>query len=82
MDIVRKIMEVRNSSIVVDGLFPFNNKRVEVIVLPLAEDEEKPSKIRPPALRKFAGCIKKFGDGLEYQRKIRAEWEKYSPYEA
>jgi len=26
-------------------------------------------------LRKFAGSIKKFGDGLEYQKKIRAEWD-------
>jgi hypothetical protein len=76
MDVVRKIVEVKNSSIVLKGLSPFNNKRVEVIILPLAETEEKASKTKPMNLRKYAGCIKKFGDGLEYQRKIRAEWEK------
>jgi hypothetical protein len=57
MEAVRKIVEVKNSAIVLKDLASFNNKRVEVIV-------------------KFAGCMKKFGDGIEYQKKIRAEWEK------
>ncbi len=47
-----------------------------MIVLPLPELEERPSKIKPLNLRKYAGCIKKFGDGLEYQRKIRLEGTK------
>jgi hypothetical protein len=75
MDVVRKIVEVKNNSIMLKELSPYNNRRVEVIVLPLPELEERPSKIKPLNLRKYAGCIKKFGDGLEYQRKIRLEWE-------
>jgi len=74
MDVVRKIVEVKNNSIMLKELSPYNNRRVEVIVLPLPELEERPSK-KPMNLRKYAGCIKKFGDGLEYQRKIRLEWE-------
>ena len=76
MEAVRKIVEVKNSVIVLKDLVSFNNKRVEVIILPLAELEEEPAVIKTRNLRKFAGCIKKFGDGLEYQRKIRAEWDK------
>ena len=75
MEAVRKIVEVKNSAIVVEDLAPFNNKKVEVIVLPLAEPDEN-AVTRPRNLRKFAGCIKKFGNGIEYQRKIRAEGEK------
>jgi hypothetical protein len=78
MEAVRKIVEVKNSAIVLKDLISFNNKRVEVIVLPLSEFEEEPevTKTKTRNLRKFAGCIKKFGDGIEYQKKIRAEWEK------
>lgn len=76
MEAVRKIVEVKNSAIVLKGLASFNNKRVEVIVLPFAEFEEEPEVIKTRNLRKFAGCMKKFGDGIEYQKKIRAEWEK------
>jgi hypothetical protein len=71
MEVVRKIVEVKNNSIMLKELSPYNNRRVEVIVLPLPELEERPSKKKPLNLRKYAGCIKKFGDGLEYQRKIR-----------
>jgi hypothetical protein len=58
MGTVKKTVEIKNSSIILDGV------------------EEKPGKINPFDIRQYAGSIKKFGDGLEYQRKIRAEWEK------
>jgi hypothetical protein len=76
MEAVRKIVEVKNSAIMLKDLASFNNKRVEVIVLPVAELEEERTLIKTRNLRKFAGSIKKFGDGIEYQKKIRAEWEK------
>lgn len=38
------------------------------------ESEATPSKFER-LLRETAG-LKKFGDGLEYQRKLRAEWDK------
>ncbi len=76
MEAVRKIVEVKNSSIVLKDLASFNNKRVEVIVLPLAGLEEETAVIKTRNLRKFAGSFKKFGDGLQYQKKIRAEWDK------
>ena len=76
MEAVRKIVQVKNSAIVLKDLISFNNKRAEVIVLPLAEFEEEPEVIKRGNLRKFAGRIKKFGDGIEYQKKIRAEWDK------
>ena len=40
MESVRNIVEVKNSAIVVEDLAPFNNRRVEVIALPLAELDE------------------------------------------
>ncbi len=76
MEAVRKIVDVKNSAIVLKDLASFNNKRVEVIVLPLHAIEEERALIKTGNLRKFAGSIKKFGDGIEYQKKIRAEWEK------
>jgi hypothetical protein len=57
MDVVKKTMEIKNSSIVLKGA------------------EEKPEKIKPFDIRQYAGSIKKFRDGLEYQRKIRSDWE-------
>jgi len=76
MEAVRKIVEVKNSAITLKDLASFNNKRVEVIVLPLLEVEKKRAPQKAGNLRKFAGSIKKFGDGIEYQKKIRAEWGK------
>jgi hypothetical protein len=76
MEAVRKIVDVKDSAIVLKDLAFFNNKRVEVIVLPLSPVEEERGSNKTWNLRKFAGSIKKFGDGIEYQKKIRAEWEK------
>ncbi|MGE5341957.1 MAG: hypothetical protein ACM3SY_10820 [Candidatus Omnitrophota bacterium] len=73
MEAVRKIVEVKNNAIMVKDLAFFNNKRVEVIVLPLLEEERAPE--GTGNLHKFAGTIKKFGDGIKYQKKIRSEWE-------
>ena len=71
MEAVRKIVEVKNNAITVKGLDCFNNKRVEVIVLPLPEEESAPE--GTGNLHQFAGTVKKFGDGMKYQKKIRSE---------
>lgn len=73
MEAVRKITEVKNNSILLKNLNLFNNKKVEVIVLPISDSIEEGSKTNTVNLRKFAGSIKKFGDGIEYQRQIRSE---------
>ncbi len=73
MEAVRKITEVKNNSILLKNLNLFNNKKVEVIVLPISDSIEERSKTKTVNLRKFAGSIKKFGDGIKYQRQIRSE---------
>jgi len=55
MDAIKRISSVKNNMIILNGLDMFNNKTVEVIILPLS-DEKKKSVPDKKELLKFRGA--------------------------
>lgn len=70
MNAVRKIIENTSGTVTIELPEEYRNKKVEVIVLPL-EEEEKPKTDLSP----FFGKLKWEGDAVAEQRKLRDEWD-------
>jgi len=69
MDAVRKIIEHSTNPLTIDLPEEYNNRKVEVIVLPLEEIQEKKDNSR------FFGMLKWNGDTLAEQKGLRNEWD-------
>lgn len=70
MDAIRKIIEHHSGSVTIDLPEEYNNKKVEVIVLPV--DEQKKNKYD---FSDLAGKLQWEGDAVAEQRKLRDEWD-------
>ena len=69
---LRKIVEVNSDTLVLPGLKDFLGKKVENTL-------KEFTGITPPKkknLKEFFGKLRMEDDGLEFQKKMRAEWEK------
>lgn len=55
MNAIRKMVNIRNNSLTIKGLKSLNNREVEVIIIPVAEGEDKTVQNRK-ALMKFRGA--------------------------
>jgi hypothetical protein len=76
MDAVRKVIEHTTNPLTIDLPEEYNNRKVEVIVLALEEDEE--NKTLPKKKYDFSRLFGKLewkGDALAEQRKLRDEWD-------
>ncbi len=74
MDAVRKIIEQATNPLTIELPEGYENKKVEVIILPL---EEKPEE-QPKKKYDFSDLVGKLqwkGDALAEQRKLRDEWD-------
>ncbi|MBA4197297.1 MAG: hypothetical protein C0459_07045 [Chitinophaga sp.] len=72
MNAVRKIIEHHSGSITVELPEEYNDKKVEVIVLPL-EVEELPKKKYD--FSDLVGKLEWKGDAVAEQRRLRDEWD-------
>ncbi len=70
MNAVRKIIEKSSATVTIELPEEYQNKKLEVIVLPL--EEEKPKQYD---FSDLVGTLKWKGDALKEQRKLRDEWE-------
>ncbi len=73
MDAVRKIIDHATNPLTIDLPEEFKNRKVEVIVLPLEELNEKV--IKKYDFSDLIGKLEWEGDALAEQRKLRDEWE-------
>ncbi len=69
MDAIRKIIEHSTNPLTIHLPEGYENKKLEVIVLPLEDATEKKD------LSRFFGKLKWKGDALEEQKKLRDEWD-------
>lgn len=72
MKAIRKIIENTTPSLTIDLPLEYQNKKVEVIVLPLEEEKEPPKKYD---FSDLVGTLEWKGDALAEQRKLRDEWD-------
>lgn len=72
MNAVRKIIEKATNPLTIELPEEYQNTKVEVIVLPLEEQNEAPKKYD---FSKFVGKLEWKGDALAEQRKLRDEWD-------
>lgn len=66
----RKIMVVNGDTLVIPGLKEYHGKKVEVILKTLTEKRKNHKN-----LKQYFGTLKPEGDAVEFQRKVRTEWE-------
>ena len=71
MDAVRKIIESATNPLTIELPEGYENKKIEVIVLPL---EEKVEEKKRYDFSKYAGKLEWKGDAVAEQRKLRDEW--------
>jgi hypothetical protein len=72
MNVVRKIIDQATIPLTIELPEAYRNKKVEVIVLPLEENEVEPKTYD------FSGVFGKMkweGDAVAEQRKLRDEWD-------
>lgn len=72
MNAIRKIIECTTDSVIIDLPQEYQNKKVEVIVLPLEEEKEQPKKYD---FSDLIGKLEWEGDAMAEQRKLRNEWD-------
>ncbi len=72
MNALRKIIETTESPLTIELPQEYQNRKVEVIVLPLEEPLEQPKRYD---LSDFFGKLKWEGDAVAEQRKLRDEWD-------
>lgn len=73
MEAVRKIIEHSTNPLTIELPEAFNNRKVEVIVLPVEDENEKG--VKKNDLSEFFGKLEWKGDAVEEQRKLRDEWD-------
>lgn len=74
MDAIRKIIEHHSGSVTIELPEEYNNKKVEVIVLPVDETNTTTPKTKYD-LSRFFGKLQWKGDAVAEQRKLRDEWD-------
>lgn len=72
MNAVRKIIDKATNPLTIELPEEYQDKKVEVIVLPLEEQQEQPKKYD---FSRFVGKLQWNGDALAEQRKLRDEWD-------
>jgi len=72
MEALRKIIEHTSNPLTIELPEEYNNRTVEVIILPLDESGESTKKYD---FSKFFGKLQWKGDALAEQRKLRDEWD-------
>jgi hypothetical protein len=72
MDAVRRIIENATNPLMIELPEEYENKKIEVIVLPLDEKVEEKKKYD---FSDIVGKLEWQGDALAEQRKLRDEWE-------
>jgi hypothetical protein len=70
MTAIRKIIENYSNPLTIDLPKEYENRKIEVIVLPLDDDKDKQND-----LSNFFGKLQWKGDGLEEQKNLRNEWD-------
>jgi len=68
--ILRKIVNVNGDTLVIPELKKFQGRKIEIIFREFSE--RKSSK---KDLSEYFGSLRFTGDALEYQKKMRSEWE-------
>ena len=63
-------MVVNGDTLIIPGLKRFNGKKVEITLNELPEKKESSEN-----LKKYFGILKFNVDPLEFQKKLRAEWD-------
>ena len=74
MEAIRKIIETATTPLTIELPESYQNRKVEVIVLPLEEEEAK----EQPKKYDFSDLFGKLewkGDAVAEQRRLRDEWE-------
>ena len=66
----RKVMVVNGDTLIIPELKRFNGKKVEITLNELPEEKESSEN-----LKKYFGILKSNVDPLEFQKKLRAEWD-------
>lgn len=66
----RKIVEVNGNTLVIPELENFQGKRVEITLKEFPKKKKKDDN-----LKKFFGALDFDGDAVEFQKKMRAEWD-------
>ena len=66
----RKIVIVDGDTLVIPGLKKSRGKKVEVTLKALSEKRKSHKN-----LKQYFGKLKPEGDAVEFQKKVRAEWE-------
>jgi hypothetical protein len=73
MEAVRKIIEHSSGSLTIEVPKEYDNRKLEVIVMPIDEDNKEAKKKYD--FSDLAGKLEWKGDALKEQRKLRDEWE-------
>jgi hypothetical protein len=71
----RKVMVVNGDTLIIPGLKRFKGKKVEITLNELSEKKESSEN-----LKKYFGILKTSVDALEFQKKLRAEWDEREKY--
>jgi hypothetical protein len=66
----RKVMVVNGDTLTIPGLKKFKGKKVEITLNELSGKKESSKN-----LKKYFGILKPSVDPLEFQKKLRAEWD-------
>ena len=72
MEAIKIIENVTSDSITINNLSRFKGKKVEIILFPLEEVNEKSESEK--SINVLFGTMKSDIDGLEFQNKMRADW--------
>ena len=72
MEAVRKIIEHSSGSLTIEVPKEYDNRKLEVIVMPIDEPETEKKKYD---FSEFFGKLEWKGDALKEQRKLRDEWD-------
>jgi len=72
MEAIKIIEDVTSDSITIKNLSRFKGKKVEIILFPLEEVNEKSESEK--SINVLFGTMKSDIDGLEFQNKMRADW--------
>ncbi len=74
MDVVRKIVTHSTNPLTIDLPEEYNNRKLEIIVLPIDEQQTEPKK-KKYDFSDLVGKLQWKGDALAEQRKLRDEWD-------
>ncbi|MBN2440789.1 MAG: hypothetical protein JXJ04_05570 [Spirochaetales bacterium] len=73
MEAIKIIEDVTSDSITIKNLSRFKGKKVEIILLPFEESDEKSETEK--SISVLFGTMKSDIDGIEFQNKSRGDWK-------